>query len=210
MSANFEKENKELKRQISILENEINDLKKIAFFESYNNAFIYERFYAVGNEIRYLRTYDPGSSFTTVSCYNKDDGIVRESEQKIVIVFDIEQAVADDRVKIYVDGVQLTLSVDTGDDGSIQNTANYALGKRGNAASYNGRMSNVVFTETAWTEAEIDDYQDGILDDTGVALYRMNESDPGSPWTDATVDSSGNDNHGTPVGIDGATFFNQS
>ena len=40
-------------------------------------------------------------------------------------------------------------------------------------------------------------------------FWRCNEADPGSPYTDATIDYSGNNNHGTPTNIAG-TFFNQS
>jgi hypothetical protein len=41
-----------------------------------------------------------------------------------------------------------------------------------------------------------------------IVWYKCNEADTGAPYTDKALDSSGNGNHGTPVNITGATFFN--
>jgi hypothetical protein len=182
-----------------------NEAYNMGLFTSYNSGVTYERFYISGTNISYNRRYSTVGNDT--SSYNASDVITREAWQTIVLVLDIEQAVADDRVRIWIDGSEITLTGSVADSGTVNNTANYQLGVYLTDANFKGKMKNVVMTETAWTQTDVDNYQNKVFGTTK-ALYRMNDADPGSPYTGGTVDSSGNGNHATPVGVD-ASFFNQ-
>jgi hypothetical protein len=110
--------------------------------------------------------------------------------------------------KIYFDGVE-----DTGVRiaGSIP-TLNYTSLNILNANSDAWKVKQFVFTNTNITAAEIalyNNYQCGSIAGL-LAWYKCNEADTGAPYTDKALDSSGNGNHGTPVNITGATFFNQT
>ena len=73
----------------------------------------------------------------------------------------------------------------------------------------NRKLRNVIFYNRILSTAEIASAMAGIIPSSQVALYRGNDADAGTPWTNNVADSSGNANHATPVNINGATFFNQ-
>ncbi len=176
----------------------------MGLFTSFTSGLTYEWFYISGTNIYYNRRYS--TILNNVSTYYASDVITREAWQTIVLVLDIEQVDAEDRVRIWIDGSEITLTGSVADSGTVNNTANYQLGVYLTDANFKGKMRNVVMTETAWTQTDIDNYQNRVFGTTK-ALYRMNDADPGSPYTGGTVDSSGNGNHATPVGVD-ASFFN--
>lgn len=82
----------------------------------------------------------------------------------------------------------------------------------GTGDSVTGKFKHILITSDVLTETERGYFQaqDILKIDNKVFWYKCNEADTGAPYTDKAVDSSGNGNHGTPINITGATFFNQS
>lgn len=95
----------------------------------------------------------------------------------------------------------------------------YYIGCRGvnNSNAFKGEMRDFMLFENYISDDDVaklyaKDYANMASKPVGDSTlwYKMNDADAGSPWTDNTLDSSGNGNHGTPINITGATFFNQS
>jgi hypothetical protein len=74
------------------------------------------------------------------------------------------------------------------------------------------QVKNILITSHQFSATDITNYGSGNITaiDNKVLWYKCNEADTGAPYTDKALDSSGNGNHGTPVNITGATFFNQT
>jgi hypothetical protein len=81
----------------------------------------------------------------------------------------------------------------------------YLTGKIGNR-----KLRNIVFYNRVLSTAEIASAIAGNIPSNQVALYRCNDADAGTPWTDNMLDSSGNAKHATPININPATFFNRT
>lgn len=93
----------------------------------------------------------------------------------------------------------------------------YYIGCRGvnNSNAFKGEMRDFMLFENYISDDDVaklyaKDYANMASKPVGDSTlwYKMNDADAGSPWTDNTLDSSGNGNHGTPININGATFFN--
>jgi hypothetical protein len=128
----------------------------------------------------------------------------------VVILIDHTNATANDRVNIYIDGI-LRTRVIRADDGQVHigSTRPFYIGYRyGSDSEYKGSMKDFA---VIFSLVDPIAYHNNTLQILNALFhYKMNETDTGAPYTDKTLDSSGNGNHGTPVNITGATFFNQT
>lgn len=126
------------------------------------------------------------------------------------IVINVKHSTAS--AEIWIDGVKDTLDIVVSDTGYIYNSADanypYKLAPLDAMKIKQFRIYSQLLDAT-----DIANFHAGNISSItklGKMFWVCNEADTGAPYTNKTIDNSGNANHGTPTNITGATFFNQS
>ena len=138
--------------------------------------------------------------------------------RNVICAFDSTLSNADDRMKIYMDGIDVTDIQTTVEQNAEYNisSGNFNIGSYHYLTTrqyfYGRQLRNFIMKKDAFTAQERADFiAEKFNAITNIeAWYRGNDADAGAPWTGNVADSSGNGNHATPVNIDGATFFNRT
>jgi hypothetical protein len=169
----------------------------------------------IGCRIAYYKRYAAGTTTHINSSIITPD----DNWHTCIIVVN-RTLTANDRVKIYIDGSDVT-SVANADDGTdFVSTKKYDIGVYRSPSEtginfdyyFSGSLSHFLLVSHAFSATDITNYESKNISaiDNKVLWYKCNDADTGAPYTGKTLDSSGNGNHGTPVNINGATFFNQT